>query len=60
MPDPDLIVLAGGPLEAPDALVWQGSYAELWHTATPWAAFTVEDLRGAVADYHTRQRRFGG
>lgn len=60
VPDPDLIVLAGGALVAPDALVWQGSYAELWHTATPWAAFGVEDLRRAIADYHTRQRRFGG
>lgn len=60
VPDPDLIVLAGGPLAAPDALVWQGSYAELWHTATPWAAFGVDDLRRAIADYHTRQRRFGG
>lgn len=60
VPDPDLIVLAGGALAAPDALVWQGSYAELWHTATPWAAFGVDDLRRAIADYHTRQRRFGG
>jgi undecaprenyl diphosphate synthase len=60
VPDPDLIVLAGGPLVAPDALVWQGSYAELWHTPKPWAEFTAEDLRRAIADYHTRQRRFGG
>lgn len=60
VPDPDLIVLAGGPLAAPDALVWQGSYAELWHTATPWAAFGVDELRLAVADFNARQRRFGG
>ena len=58
--DPDLVVLSGGPFEAPDALVWQASYAELWHTETPWSSFTAEDLRRAVADYHTRQRRFGG
>jgi undecaprenyl pyrophosphate synthase len=60
VPDPDLIVLAGGALEAPDALVWQGSYAELWHSATDWAAFTAEELRRAVADFAARQRRFGG
>ena len=60
LPDPDLIVLAGGPLEAPDALVWQGYYAELWHTATPWAGFTAGELREAIADFHARQRRFGG
>jgi undecaprenyl diphosphate synthase len=60
VPDPDLVILAGGAFEAPDALVWQGSYAELWHTATPWAAFTAEELRKALLDFRTRQRRFGG
>jgi hypothetical protein len=60
VPDPDLVVLSGGAFEARDALVWQASYAELWHTAKPWAAFTAEDLRSAVSDYATRQRRFGG
>ena len=60
VPDPDLIVLAGGPFEAHDTLVWQGSYAELWHTEKPWPAFSVEDLGQAITAFHTRQRRFGG
>lgn len=59
VPDPDLIVLAGGALEPPDALVWQGSYAEIWHTPTSWAGFGPEELRRALADYRERQRRFG-
>ncbi len=59
VPDPDLIVLAGGELEPRDALLWQGSYAEYWHAATPWSRFDVEDLRRAVAGYRERQRRFG-
>ncbi|HEY5998653.1 MAG TPA: undecaprenyl diphosphate synthase family protein [bacterium] len=59
VPDPDLVVLAGGAFEAPDAFVWQGSYAELWHTETPWAAFTVGELQVALSDFGARQRRFG-
>jgi undecaprenyl diphosphate synthase len=60
VPDPDLIILAGGPFETPDALVWQGSYAELWHTPKTWTAFATEDMRLAISEFHTRQRRFGG
>jgi undecaprenyl diphosphate synthase len=59
VPDPDLVILAGGPLEARDALLWQGSYAEIWHTALPWPEFTPGDLRAAVGDFAARQRRFG-
>jgi len=59
VPDPDLVILAGGPLEAKDALLWQASYAEIWHTPHPWSRFGFGDLRDAVAGYHERQRRFG-
>ncbi len=59
VPEPDLVILAGGPLEAKDALLWQGSYAEIWHTALPWPEFTPGDLRAAVGDFAERQRRFG-
>jgi len=59
IPDPDLLLYVGGPLEPRDALLWQGSYAEISHTRTPMAAFSGADLRQAVADYFARQRRFG-
>ena len=59
VPDPDLIILAGGRLEARDALVWQGSYAEIWHTPVPWVRFTAVDLSRALGDFSERQRRFG-
>jgi undecaprenyl diphosphate synthase len=60
LPDPDLIVIVGGTFDVPDALVWQGSYAELWHSPKAWASFETSDLRRAIGAYTTRQRRFGG
>lgn len=59
VPDPDLMLYAGGPLEVRDALLWQGSYAEIWHTPEPWRSLSADDLRRAIADYSERQRRFG-
>jgi hypothetical protein len=59
VPDPDLLLYAGGPLEPQDVLIWQGSYAEIWHAPQPGPDFPGGDLRRAVADYHERQRRFG-
>lgn len=59
MPDPDLIVYAGGALEPKDFLVWQGSYAEIWHTPAAWGEFSPADLSVALRDYASRQRRFG-
>jgi len=55
-PDPDLIVLAGGVLEAQDALLWQGSYAELWHTPTPWARSSLPSTAATRAN--TERARF--
>jgi hypothetical protein len=59
IPDPDLLLYVGGDLEPRDALLWQGSYAEIGHTPEPIAAFSAAGLRRAVADYFDRQRRFG-
>jgi hypothetical protein len=59
IPDPDLLLFVGGSLEPRDALLWQGSYAEISHSRRPMAAFSSGDLRDAVADYYDRQRRFG-
>jgi len=59
IPDPDLLLYVGGPLEPRDVLIWQGSYAEISHTAEPISAFTCAGLHRAVSDYFDRQRRFG-
>ena len=40
-------------------LLWECAYAELHFTDKRWPEFRVADLEGALADFHTRQRRFG-
>jgi undecaprenyl diphosphate synthase len=59
-PDVDLLVRTGGEQRLSDFLLWECAYAELWFTSTPWPAFTARDLGRAVADFWSRERRFGG
>jgi len=59
LPDPDLLLFAGGELEPKDVLLWQGSYAEIWHTPVGWLSFAELDLRRALEEFSARQRRFG-
>lgn len=59
LPDPDFVLFAGGELEPKDFMLWQTSYAEIWHGSKSWLEFTTEDLRVAVDDYAHRHRRFG-
>ena len=59
-PDVDLLVRTGGEQRLSDFLLWECAYAELWFTSTPWPAFTARDLGRAVADFRSRERRFGG
>lgn len=57
---PDLIVRTGGELRLSNFLLWGSAYAELHFTDRLWPDFDADDLYRAVADYQTRQRRFGG
>jgi undecaprenyl diphosphate synthase len=41
-------------------LLWQIAYAELYVTETLWPDFTRRELLEAVAEYQSRDRRFGG
>jgi Putative undecaprenyl diphosphate synthase len=59
-PDVDLLVRTGGEQRLSDFLLWECAYAELWFTSTPWPAFTARELGRAIADFRSRQRRFGG
>jgi undecaprenyl diphosphate synthase len=58
--DPDLIVRTAGEQRTSNFLTWQSAYAELVFTDTLWPDFGSDDLRAALADYATRERRFGG
>ena len=59
MPDPELLIRTGGEERISNYLLWQIAYSELYFCGTYWPDFTEEDLRCAIEDYQTRQRRFG-
>ncbi len=59
MPDPDLIIRAGGELRLSGFLAWQSVYSELYFTKTLMPDFGVAELDAALEDFSNRKRRFG-
>ncbi len=60
LPDVDLLIRTGGEQRLSDFLLWECAYAELYFTDTMWPDFGAADLAAAVAEFHSRERRFGG
>jgi len=60
LPDPDLVIRAGGEKRLSNFLLWQAAYSELYFSKKLWPDFTEKDLDDAIDDYSQRQRRFGG
>ena len=58
--DVDLLIRSGGEKRLSDFLLWEAAYAELWFTDRMWPDFDAEDLGAALAEFHRRERRFGG
>ncbi len=59
IPDADLIVRPGGEKRLSNFLIWQAAYAEFYFTDTLWPDFTTKELDKALADFASRDRRFG-
>lgn len=60
IPDPDLIIRTGGEFRLSNFLLWQSAYSELYFSDRLWPDFCEDDLKTALADYGSRERRFGG
>jgi undecaprenyl diphosphate synthase len=60
LPDPDLLIRTSGELRISNFLLWQLAYSELVFVDKLWPDFDERDLRGALAEYASRRRRFGG
>jgi len=58
-PDVDLLIRTGGEQRLSDFLLWECAYAELLFTPRMWPEFGRADLEAAVAEYYSRERRFG-
>ena len=59
IPDPDLLIRTGGEQRISNFLLWNLAYAELWFCDTLWPDFSEQDFDAALAEYSTRERRFG-
>jgi undecaprenyl diphosphate synthase len=59
VPDPDLIIRTAGEQRLSNFLLWQAAYAELHFCPKYWPDFEGSDLVAALADYHSRTRKFG-
>ncbi len=60
LPEIDLMIRTGGDTRVSNFLLWQISYAELHFTEKCWPEFERNDFIDAIADFASRQRRFGG
>ena len=58
-PSLDLVIRTGRERRLSDFLLWESAYAELQFTDVMWPDFTAAHLERAVADFHSRTRRFG-
>ena len=59
LPDPDLFIRTGGDHRVSNFLLWNIAYAELFFTDTLWPDFDESTLALAIADFESRERRFG-
>jgi undecaprenyl diphosphate synthase len=57
--DPDLLIRTSGEFRISNFLLWQIAYTELYVTETLWPDFNRKELLKAIADYQSRERRFG-
>lgn len=60
LPDPDLVIRAGGEKRLSNFLLWQTAYSELYFTEKFWPELSEKDLDDALTDFARRKRRFGG
>ena len=59
-PDPDLVIRTSGEQRISNFLLWQAAYAEFVFLDCYWPDFGPEAFDAAVAQYHSRERRYGG
>jgi len=59
IPDPEMIIRTGGDCRISNFLLWQSAYSELIISDVLWPDFDKSTLEAAIAEYNSRDRRFG-
>jgi undecaprenyl diphosphate synthase len=59
VPDPDLLIRTGKEFRLSNFLLWQLAYTEIYVTDILWPEFGRDEFLRALADYQSRERRFG-
>ncbi|SEG60665.1 polyprenyl diphosphate synthase [Marinobacterium lutimaris] len=59
LPKPDLCIRTGGEQRVSNFLIWQFAYTEFYFSPLYWPDFGKEQIREAILDFCTRERRFG-
>lgn len=59
IPDPDLLIRTSGEQRISNFLLWQCAYTEFVFTDTLWPDFRGEAFDEAIAEFQSRERRFG-
>ena len=57
--DQDLIIRTGGEWRISNFLLWQSAYSEFVFLDKYWPDFGKEDMKAAILEYQSRQRRYG-
>jgi undecaprenyl diphosphate synthase len=58
-PDPELIIRTSGESRLSNFLLWQAAYSEIYITPVLWPDFRKTHLNEAIANFQSRERRFG-
>ena len=59
MPDPELLIRTSGEKRISNYLLWQTAYSEFYFSDEYWPDFSKQSFYTAIADYQSRERRFG-
>lgn len=59
LPRPDLCIRTGGDARVSNFMLWHFAYSELYFTNVLWPDFDEAEFARALADYSSRERRFG-
>jgi len=59
IPDPDLLIRTSGEQRISGVMPWQTAYTEFFFSKLFFPDFSLAEFKRAIADYSSRQRRFG-